>query len=377
MNYNVLFTPPRIGDSGGVETHTMQLALELAKMGNKISIVCPNEKAGSRTMLDNYAELSLLNTAFKIQNTNITPALPFILAKTNADIFHTMMPTPWSADWSALIAKIQGKKLIVTIHSDLYSPTLIGGLLTRLYVETFYRLLLFLSDKTIIVNPEYDKTFTNTRHILNGFKKKITAIPNGVDTSIFYPIKSIKTGKKILFVSVLDEFHEFKGLNYLIKAMRKIVKKIPDAKLTIVGEGPLKNKYKRMAEEFGLSKNISFVGAKKNLELPMIYSQHDVFVLPSIHTESFGIVLIEAMASGVPVIATEYAGMREEIIRENTGLIVPSKDSPSLASAILTILLDKKLAKKMGANARNLAKNNFDWKNVAIKTMNVYSGVGA
>ena len=375
MSLYVVFTPPRIGDIGGVEAHTLQLSRHLAKAGNKVSVVCAKENAGSREDLASYANVQLLTTAFKIQNTNITPALPFALAKTRADIIHTMIPTPWSDDWSAIIAKLSGKKFVVTIHSDLYAPTLLGGLVTRLYVETFYRLVLALADRIIIVNPDYKKTFVHTRHVLAPFAKKIVAIPNGVDISAFVPSRRKKSGKRILFVSVLDDYHEFKGLSYLIKAMPEVAKKVPGAVLTVVGGGPLKEKYENLAKELGLGKSVSFVGAKPNNSLPSLYSGSDVFVLPSVDTEAFGIVLLEAMASGTPVVTTEYAGMKEEILKKKCGVVVPSRNSGALANAIITLLKNKKLAAQMAKNGRLLTEKEYSWSNVAAQTIKLYLAV--
>jgi glycosyltransferase involved in cell wall biosynthesis len=330
---------------------------------------------GSTGDLNKHVQVNLLGTAFKIQNTNITSKLPFVLARTNANIIHTMMPTPWSADWSALIAKIRSKKIVVTIHSDLYAPSFIGGIITKFYVETFYRLLLSLSDRVIIVNPDYEKTFVHTRHILKQFDNKIVSIPNGVDIDVFKPINKKKSGTNILFVSILDEYHEFKGLQYLLEAMCAVIKKMPGAKLIVVGEGPLKNKYQKLAKEIGISSHISFVGAKPNAELPNFYANSNVFVLPSINTEAFGIVLLESMACGTPVITTEYAGMRQRIERKNCGSIVPSKNSKALAEAIIKILKNKTLRDSMGKNGRQLVEKNYSWENVARQTTRVYEGM--
>lgn len=378
--FGVLLTPPRIGDIGGVEAHTLNLANQLSKSGISARVICADEKTGSLKGLSTKVGRLLLKTAFKVENTNITPALPLSLFGAKEEIFHTMIPTPWSADLSAVIAKIKKRKLIVTVHSDLYSPGLVGGILTRIYVNTFYRLVLYLADKIIIVNPDYKSTFLHTKHVLRHFDKKIEFIPNGVDTESFSQklnkkFAESKRAGEIIFVSVLDEFHEFKGLKYLIDAMKLVVSKIPDAKLTVVGGGPLKEKYENYSKGLGLNKNINFLGAMPNSSLPKLFSKSSALVLPSVDTESFGIVLLEAMSCSIPVITTEYAGMRDEIIRKKTGFVVKSRSSELLAKAIIKVISEKQEAKVMGSNGRELVIEKYSWSKVADKTIRLYKEV--
>jgi len=162
-----------------------------------------------------------------------------------------------------------------------------------------------------------------------GVKSKIKIIPNPVNVNIFYPTNiKHKRYKKILFVGGL---HPVKGLNYLLVALKQLRKKRSDFLLDVVGDGPFKNKYEKLARDLDIDDIVTFHGQKSKEEVVDFMRECDFLVLPSVW-EAFGIVLIEAMACGKPVVATS-CGQRE-IVNERTGILVPPKNSTALANAI-------------------------------------------
>jgi len=156
-------------------------------------------------------------------------------------------------------------------------------------------------------------------------------LPNIVDIEIFYPVpNNIREDqtKRILFVGRL---HPLKGIDYLLNALGELLKRRSDFHLDIIGYGAYEEEYKRLATCLGLSDKVKFHGRKKKEEIAEYMRSCDFLVLPSLW-EAFGVVLIEAMACGKPVIATSCG--QKEVVNEETGILVPSKDSEALAEAI-------------------------------------------
>ncbi|OIQ05082.1 MAG: glycosyltransferase family 4 protein [Candidatus Altarchaeum sp. CG_4_8_14_3_um_filter_33_2054] len=174
-------------------------------------------------------------------------------------------------------------------------------------------------------------------------KEKCIVIPNGYNEKIFKQISeqecrnrlNIPENKKII-VSV-GMLEEIKGHEYLIKAMRKIVDKEKDVLCIIVGSGQLKSKLQKSINNLHIDDYVKLVGAKPHNEIPLWMNACDLFVLPSL-SESFGVVQIEAMACGKPVVATRNGGSEEIIVNENLGYLVEPKNPDELAKKILLAL---------------------------------------
>jgi glycosyltransferase involved in cell wall biosynthesis len=360
---------------GGVENHAYYLSKELVKRGNNIKVLCANEPNSNQKEV-NGIHVERLSYKFKITNTNIALALPFKLLTAKYDIIHTHMPTPWTSDWSVLIAKLMRRKSIITIHNDMDKPGFLSKLITKIYINTFYRITLSFVDKIIIVNPDWMQSFIATKHLLKKHSNKIVVIPNGIDLALFdKSITEKRDQNMILFVSILDKYHEFKGLDYLLEAIVSIKKVNPKIKLLIVGEGELKKDYKTKTKQLGIETNVTFIGEVKQKDLYKYYKQAGLFVLPSIEIEGFGIVLLEAMAGKLPVVTTNIAGVWKDIQKFNTGLVVKPRDAQALANAIIKLLTNKNLSAQMGNNGNKLIKEKYDWKLIASQVENIYKEV--
>ncbi len=149
--------------------------------------------------------------------------------------------------------------------------------------------------------------------------------------------------------------------DYLIKAV-KIVSDSINVKLIIVGTGNYIEYYKNMAESYGMTSRVIFAGYIDDSDLPKYYNESDVVVLPSYNrAEGFGMVLIEALACGTPVIGTTVGGIPYAIKNDEDGLLVPPKDSEALADAIKQILTDEKLAEGMGRRGYERVNKEFTW----------------
>lgn len=367
---NIVQTPVRFYPYiGGVENYVYYLSKELVGLGHEIDVICANEPKTEEIVNINGINVKRLPYLFKVANTNVTWKLPFILTREDFDIMHTHIPTPWSADWSAMIAKSKNKPLVLSYYNDIIGEGLANNI-ARLYNSTFLKLLLKSADKIIIIQEDYVKTSP----YLKDYKDKIEVIPCGVDVNKFKCMEMGETENKLFFLSILDEFHRYKGLDYLLKALKIVKKEIPDIKLIIGGKGKLLNYYKNMAESLGLNDNVEFHGFIPDEKIVEYYNKCNIFILPSISSaqEGFGIVALEAMACKTPVISTEIVGVAADLKNRNAGIITSPKNSEKLADAIIEVLTDESLQKRMGDNARKLVEEKYTWSKVAEMTEEIY-----
>jgi len=207
-------------------------------------------------------------------------------------------------------------------------------------------------------------------------RSDIEVIPYGVNMEQFFTESdgaAIKRrynldGHVVLFCGRLVER---KGVEYLIRAMPSVIANIPNTSLLVVGEGPEKSGLMQLAVSLGVRNRITFAGSVSNEDLLKFYAACDVFVLPAIvdtygDTEGFGIVLVEAMASGKPVIGTSVGGISSWFDEnEAYGFLVEQKDPINLSKKITTLLNDDKMRKEFGRNARRVAETRFSFSKIA------------
>jgi glycosyltransferase involved in cell wall biosynthesis len=367
----ILQTPVRFYPFiGGVENYVYYTSRGLVELGHDIKVICANEPSSKKEETVDGIKVKRLNYLTKIANTNITPGLPLTLAGEDYDIMHTHIPTPWSADWSLLDAVIKRKPLVVSYYNDITGKG-VAGAFAKLYNGTALKILLNRADRIIIIQENYSSTSSH----LSKYKDKIVVVPCGADVDRFTPSTVQKDENTIFFLSLLDEFHKYKGLIYLLKALKIVKNKIPNVKLVVGGKGSLMDYYKQLTSELGLVDNVEFHGFIPDDKITEYYSRANVFVLPSISSvqEGFGIVALEALACKTPVITTEIVGVSSDLKKDNAGLIVPPCDPDSLAEAIIKILNSPDMQHDMGENGRRLVKANYTWKTIAEMTEKVYN----
>jgi glycosyltransferase involved in cell wall biosynthesis len=210
-------------------------------------------------------------------------------------------------------------------------------------------------------------------------QKKIRVVPNGVDVQQFRPNEDNEQIKSrfcrnnehvILFVGNLIPR---KGLHYLIRAAKAVLKENKSVKFLIVGDGPIKNKMLSYSKKLGVSEKFVFLGNVSDSLLSKLYNCADVFVSSSVQ-EGQGITLLEAQATAKPVIAFDVSAIKEVVMNKETGLLI-KPDSIELANSILQLISNKSLREKMGRLGRDFVKNNFSWNVCAKKMFEVYSEV--
>lgn len=197
-------------------------------------------------------------------------------------------------------------------------------------------------------------------------------IPNAVDTNLFrpdvQPIPELDNGRpKVLF---LGRFEPRKGLKYLLMALPEIVRQVPDVQLIAVGAGLFGYSYKGYLDK-EVESHVHWAGVIPNEDRPRYYATCDVYCSPAIGFESFGIVLLEAMATGKPVVASDIEGYRKVLEHGKEGLLVPPRDPERIAEAIVRLLKDPDLRRQMGEAGRKKALY-YSWSRVAEQVEDLY-----
>jgi glycosyltransferase involved in cell wall biosynthesis len=192
---------------------------------------------------------------------------------------------------------------------------------------------------------------------------------NAVDERLFFPNRSDeKSINYILFTGVL---RARKGLFDLIKSAALVNKKMPNTKFVICGTGPLLRKLKEQVGELGLQQQIIFTGRVDREKLIRLYQNATVFVVPSIY-EGLPTVLLEAMACGLPVVATNIGGNRDVISSGTNGFLVPKRSPEEMTKKILELMDNEPLRIRIGTEARETVMNKYTWNKVADKFINLY-----
>jgi len=295
--------------------------------------------------------------------------LKMLMQKKNFDIVHLHLYSPDSCRLGVLAARMTGVPVITTEH--LYSEVTT----LRLYVLKW--LSQFLIDRIITVSKSVKVNLIENRGIRSS---KIKTIPNSIDLDNFCKDSSVKENsanirRSLIFdentvlIGTIAAFFARKGHQFLIKAASSIINNHPNTKFIFIGEGSLILEMKKRSQELGLSKNIEFLGSIENV-LPY-YSIFDIFVLPSLG-EGMPLTILEAMAMGVPVVATAVDGNKELVLNGETGLLVPSIDVTALAKAIEYMIENPEKAKEMGNAGRKRIHNNYSLQRNIEDTINIY-----
>ena len=367
---------------GGVKRHVLGLAQEFRKRGIRVKIIVPR-----REKSENYGkDVILLGSSFPLHvagtqadiSINFNPlAIGEVLEKEKFDVLHFhnfVIP-------SALQILEQSKSLnILTFHANLGKVGLFKTFPGLIYI--FNKIAQWKIDGIIGVNPLNLRTFKN-------YKGPKIVIPNGIDLNEFNTrvpkIKKFIDGKinpfdklrvnpeqsrriNILFLGRLEER---KGLIYLLRAFKILNKRYSNLRLIVVGEGPLRSDCENWVKKNKLN-NVVFEGAAKEGTVPPYYRSADIYCSPAIYGESFGIVLIEAMASGTPVVAFANEGYKT-VLEKGKGkrFLVRPKDYKTLAKKLEMLIKSLQLRKEMSEWGIQEAKK-YSWPKIADQVLAFY-----
>mgnify|MGYP005847257897 CR=1 FL=1 len=234
-------------------------------------------------------------------------------------------------------------------------------------------LLYNLSDIVIANSKATSERFSYFRNA----ESKVKVVYNGVNIKKFK--RSSKDDKRefgippnFKVITSIGRLEYAKGFSFFLKAAKHILDRIKNIKFLIVGDGPLKEELVKITEEMRLKDNVVFTGYINRKDITKIYSITDVFVLSSLR-EDFGNVVIEAMASGIPVVATSAGGVPEIIKNGIDGLLVPPKNPEAIAAACIKLLKNKELYKRISTTAREKIRKYFTITKHSEKIIEIYS----
>ncbi|HEY0796722.1 MAG TPA: glycosyltransferase [Acidisarcina sp.] len=348
---------------GGIESHLRDL-VRMQSGRLEVKALVANNSVRSQEQQTDGASVTRVANFGTIASMPITPTLPWDVARRKADIVHVHLPNPWAA-LAVLLSRHKGK-IVVTHHGDT-----IGRESLRKISDPIVAAFMRRASAIIVSSDRY----MNSSEELAPFRAKCHIVPLGLDATPFETadpdaVSRIRAryGDKIILS--VGRLVPYKGVTYLIGSMKSV-----DACLLHIGSGPLATELLQQAKNAGISKKIHLLGKVDDLA-PYLHAA-TMFVLPSItRAESFGIVQLEAMAAGLPIINTDIdSGVPEVSLHGLTGRTVLPEDSERLASAINLLLHDKEMRQRFGEAARLRVRREFSIERMAEQTLAVYEKV--
>ena len=351
---------------GGVQKRMVSLLPKLDK--KRYSIIVCSFKPGE---LQNRLEQSEIPVRIVSRRFKFDPVciykLRSIMKKENIDIVHTHCHKPNTT--GRLAAKLAGVPVVITNEHNVDSWKSNWQL-------TLDRRLATYSDRIIAVSEAVKNFYVENANIP---ADKFEVIYNGVDLDFWQnnilSQETIAEKKTKLGLSQDDKvivnigrLHPQKGHEYLFRAVRKIIPRMKNLKFLIVGDGSMKDSLELLSERLGIKKYVIFTGKRDDIKDILCFS--DISVLSSIR-EGFSNVILESMACGKPVVATDVGGNNEIVIDGKNGFIVPSRDEDTLADKILALASSEELTERMGLAARETVKK-FSLKRMVDKTEQLY-----
>jgi glycogen(starch) synthase len=374
--------PPRI--VGGLGKHVHRLATGLAEDGHEVHVVtrdhpdAPLEetvdgvhivRAGEYPPMIGFDNLVPWVLQFNIA---VQEAATKLLLETEVDVVH-------AHDWLVAYAAAAVKNcfdipLVSTVHATEYGRH--QGYLPEPMNKLIHQVEWWLTyeARRVITCSEYMRD--QVHEIFQLPSEKQDVIPNGVDVHEFDRPADVEefrariaTGReKIIFYAGRLEYE--KGVQTVLEAL-PLVLQHEEVQFYIAGVGTHADELKAHAERAGLADRVHFLGFIDDAELRMYYAAADLAVVPSLY-EPFGMVALETFASGTPCIAADIGGLRELVVHEATGLRFTPGDPDSLAGMIHRLLTDKRLDRRLTLDARRMLDDQFSWRSIARRTVDVY-----
>ena len=364
-----MFTSEFPPDLGGRSTYVYNLSKGLIERGHNVTIIARG--VWKRTYREEIDGISVYRVRF----------IPFY-------------PSPFHLHGfflNKLFKKLESKFDLVHVHGTLMpvARTSLPVIFTshgtsrkdldNMPVKSFHFLVVKLLSKQLY---NVEKEITESSDIITAvsqscakelkeyhiISKEIIVVNNGVDTNFFIPVKNRKKENYILYSGRLETR---KGLVDFIESAKYVCREHADIKFILTGKGTIKNYLERRINDLGLKKNFYFAGFVDWSRLLEYYQNATIYVLPSYY-EGLPTTLLEAMSCGIPSIATDVEGSSELIKDGETGLLVPPRNPEKLAEAILRLLADEELRKRIGANARGHIVSNYDWEIITDRVEEAY-----
>ena len=358
---------------GGIENHTRQLAEEMSRRGHQVEVLVTNTGRTTRHDELNGVRIFKAGRWLNVSSAPLSPRLGLevvrrLTLRSRPDLIHLQGPyPPGEAAWlmGSFLAGNRRPPTVLTYQSDIVRQK---RLLT-LYAPILKRVLRRV-DLILTSSPNYIESSDFLRPLADHCR----AVPLGVNYARFAQASAHTTrpanseAVQILFTGRL---RYYKGLQYLIEAMPQVR---PEGRLIIIGIGPMEADLRAQVARLGLGERVTFTGEVSDADLPGYYARADLFVLPSCErSEAYGLVLLEAMAAGLPVVCTEL-GTGTSFINQNgqTGLVVPPSNPTALAVALNELIGDPARRLEMGQRASQRVVSEFNLEKMCDQIEQIY-----
>jgi glycosyltransferase involved in cell wall biosynthesis len=358
---------------GGAGNTAFRFAREQAARGHEVEVF--TAPAPGEIPDPGQAVVHRIEPVLAIGNAPLIPALRKV---EGFDVVHLHYPFIFGSELTLLgrVARRRREQALL-VH---YKNRLVGrgmrAALFSAYEHTIAPALIGAADRVCVLSADH----ANSVPYLRRSPRKLIEMPNGVDTELFAPAPDdsrirdrlgiVPGATVVAFVATLDRAHHFKRLDLAIDALTRVA---GDVHLLVAGGGELLDGFRARAVEAGIAERVHFLGAVPHLDLPGVLRAADLFLLTTEPPESFGIVLIEAMASGLPVIATDYPGVRA-VVDEETGILVSPGDPAAVAAALTDLVgAGPERREAIGAAGRAKAEREWSWPSLVDRMDAAYS----
>ncbi len=363
-----LVSPYDYSHPGGVVNHIRSLAEQYTRLGHEVRVIAPtSDKAGNNeaefVCMGRARTIPVPGTVLRISlSVHLAPHIKEVLAREKFDIVH--LHEPFMPMLCSAVLRFSNGVNVGTFHACAGKP----GYAFGRPVSSF-----LLKRRNRKLCGRIAVSHAASRYASKSVPGEFTVIPNGVDLRVFNPeaapMAEYKDGKlNIVFVGRLESR---KGVNYLLAAFSKLKAEFPHIRLLVVGPGVrLRHKYEKYVSENGIE-DVVFTGPVPFNDLPRYYQTADIFCSPATGQESFGIVLLEAMALGKPIVATSIEGYSTVVTHGHEGLLVPPRRTDALAEALRKLIQDEALRRELG-NHGLVSVRRYDWSIVAAQLLAYY-----
>ena len=354
------FYPPHMG---GIETHLQTLCLQLQHHAD-VEVLVANDAPHDEETWDDGVRVVRAGTRFNLSTAPVCPTMTGLIKRSTADIVHLHLPNPTAI----LCYLLSGQRapLVITYHSDIVRQKTMA----RAFAPVLRRVLRRAS--AIIATSQ---RYIETSDVLTEFRDRCRVIPYGIPLAQFNrydarAVEEIRARYGSRLVISVGRLIYYKGFEYLIKAMADV-----RGRLLIVGDGALRASLEALAAAHGVADRVVFLGEIQNADTVPFYHAADLFALASVaRSEAFGIVQLEAMACGKPVVNTNLdSGVPFVSLDGLTGVTVAPFDTGALARAINQLLDDDAQRAEFGRAARLRVEQEFSEAVMTERTLKLYA----
>jgi len=356
---------------GGIENHIKWLAEAQAARGHDVSVLVTSQNQRTHIEMLNGVRVIFAVRLATISSAPISIELPRLLARERPDIAHLQFPYPLGEAANYFFGR--ARKTVITYQSDIIRQKFL-----RVVYAPLMERVLTRADRIIATSPNY----IQSSRVLKKFADKCAVVPLGIDVQKIAAadaraVADVRVRVGVQYIEPLLLFvghlRYYKGLDYLLRAMAEL----RGARLAIVGSGPEEKSLRGLARKLNIADRVEFAGEVADEALPAYFAACDILVLPSSErSEAFGVVQLEAMAAGKPVVSTELGtGTSFVNVNNETGFVVPARDHRALADALARLIADPGLRARMGAAGRVRVQREFTLEKMVERVMRVYEEV--